>query len=159
MDMHENHDPEASIMLWELQTRDLVLGGTKQSFAVQLGMVWHSVQEQDLRGQSLPSCGREEGGCHLPLPSTDLLPGQAVGGAGEGETLYSPPLSGSQELLLTRKVRVPLENSHGWSVPSGDLKRQFEAYLSVMLFKKHFSTCVPRITLSRVRHLSFRSGR
>lgn len=54
MDMQEDHDPEASIMLRELQTRDLVLGGTKQSFAAQLGKVWHSVQEQDLRGESQP---------------------------------------------------------------------------------------------------------
>lgn len=46
----------------------------------------------------------------------------------------------------------------GPSLALDHLKELFEAYLSLMLFRKHFSTCVPRITLSRVTHLSFQSG-
>lgn len=52
-----------------------------------------------------------------------------------------------------------------WTTPSGPfsllghLKGHFEAYLGLRLVRKHFSTCVPRIALSRVRQHSFQSGR
>lgn len=135
--------------------------GTGKTLQHAQGRTWGSVWRRDMRGEYQQSCGRDRGGSHLPLPSADLLP-----------FWREQVMKGSQVLHPHQDPRAPLDQENKgsirekpWTLPSGPsptaghFKKLFEAYLGLKLFRKHFSTCVPRITLSWVRYLSFQSGR
>lgn len=111
--MQKDCDPRADLRLWELAAMG---PGTGKALSRVLYNTGRDLGLNSVVGESQLSCGREGGRSHLPLPSPDLLTWQILEGAGDEGAAGSAPLSGPQELLLTRRIRVTLEKNHGLSL-------------------------------------------